>query len=65
MEMQQAYEKEMKFLEKTIAQNPKSYWVWLHREWIIGHFPECDWKREIQLCSKLLKLDERNCKRIE
>jgi len=50
----------LKFTEGAIAQNPKSYWVWLHRTWITSVMSSCDWKRELGLCGKLLELDERN-----
>ncbi|KOC63966.1 Geranylgeranyl transferase type-2 subunit alpha [Habropoda laboriosa] len=28
--------------------------------WIMNHLEDCDWKRELMLCSKCLNLDERN-----
>jgi len=46
-------------MENSIKQNPKSYWVWLHREWITARM-KVDWQRELMLCHKLLELDERN-----
>jgi geranylgeranyl transferase type-2 subunit alpha len=60
-EMKIIYENELKFIEKSIAMNPKSYWVWLHRIWVTSQIKDsCDWFRELKLCGKLLDLDERN-----
>jgi len=54
-------ENEMKFTEKSIAMNPKSYWSWLHRTWVSSRLGElCNWNRELALCTKLLALDNRN-----
>ena len=53
--------KEMKLLEKSIQQFPKSYWIWYHRTWLTQHTRTVDWARELLLCDKLLKLDPRNC----
>jgi geranylgeranyl transferase type-2 subunit alpha len=51
---------ELAWLESTLAQWPKSYWVWFHRRWI-SQFYEMDWRRELELCLKLHKADSRNC----
>jgi len=59
--MEMYFHSELKLLEKSIAMNPKSYWVWLHRKWVTSSMGTiCDWKRELYLCEKLLALDERN-----
>jgi hypothetical protein len=33
---QTTFNAEMKFAEKSIARNPKSYWVWGHRIWLLS-----------------------------
>jgi geranylgeranyl transferase type-2 subunit alpha len=67
--------KELEFLIKSIKRSPKSYTLWYHRQWIIelglGYERETlgsestEWKSkilemELQLCNKMLLLDERN-----
>ena len=52
--------------EKTLTQqclkvNPKSYCVWLHRQWVLERSPQPDWTSEVSLCNLFLKYDERNC----
>ena len=52
--------------EQTLTQqclrvNPKSYCVWLHRQWIMENSPRPDWTEERRLCDRLLQYDERNC----
>lgn len=59
--MNAIFEKELKFIEQTIPRNPKSYWLWLHREWVTSTMQNCNWERELKLCGKMLDLDERNC----
>jgi len=59
-EMETLYDKELKFLEQSIASSPKSYWCWKHRVWITSQMKNCNWERELKLCGKLLELDERN-----
>ncbi|CAK9801482.1 Geranylgeranyl transferase type-2 subunit alpha [Anthophora quadrimaculata] len=54
------YQNELTFTENCLQKNPKSYWVWYQRMWIMNHLEDCDWKRELMLCSKCLNLDERN-----
>ncbi len=53
---------ELKFNQAALAMNPKSYWVWLHRKWVIersGNAGEL-LKGELEKCAALLKLDDRN-----
>lgn len=68
--------KELEFLIKSIKRSPKSYTLWYHRQWIIelglvyerdllGTQNTGEWKSkilemELQLCNKMLQLDERN-----
>lgn len=56
------YQSELLLTENCLKQNPKSYWVWYQRIWIMNHLMECDWKKELMLCNKCLNLDDRNCK---
>jgi geranylgeranyl transferase type-2 subunit alpha len=50
---------EVAWLEQTLAQWPKSYWVWFHRKWL-SQYLTMDWARELELCLKLHKMDSRN-----
>ncbi|KAN0043239.1 hypothetical protein ACTA71_010879 [Dictyostelium dimigraforme] len=59
-ELQVIYQNEMKFLEECIQRFTKSYWIWFHRQWIALRMDNCDWEREMKLCTKLLNFDLRN-----
>jgi geranylgeranyl transferase type-2 subunit alpha len=59
-EMDAMLNKEMGWLEQTLAIWPKSYWVWFHRKWL-SQYVTMDWARELELCLKLHKADSRNC----
>jgi len=59
-ELQAIFDTELKFIEQLIPQNPKSYWLWLHRVWVTSNMAKCDWSRELKLCGKMLSVDERN-----
>lgn len=53
---------ELDFIVAAIQRNPKSYWCWYQRKWIINNF-DLDaelLEKELGLCSKLLDLDSRN-----
>jgi len=63
-EMEPIIQDELKMLQGAIRNNPKSYWVFLHRVWVmqLGEtlgIP-ADWNLELMLCEKLLAVDERN-----
>ena len=60
-EVQALFEKELKFLVGAIQGHPKSYWVWQQRLWVMEHIPTPNWEYEVNLCSKMLDLDIRNC----
>lgn len=54
---------ELAFCEGAVRHHPKSYWVYNQREWAttaLDKLGQCDWERELSLCSKLLQLDGRN-----
>ncbi|EGC34857.1 hypothetical protein DICPUDRAFT_34340, partial [Dictyostelium purpureum] len=59
-DIQQVYQNELKFIEECIQRYTKSYWIWYHRKWVTVRLDDCDWDRELKLCSKLLNLDLRN-----
>lgn len=59
--LEEFYQNELKLTENCLKQNPKSYWVWYQRIWITNHLAECNWKKELMLCTKCLNLDDRNC----
>lgn len=56
------FDKDLNFTENCLLVNPKSYCAWHHRCWILEHSPEPKWQREVDMCTKYLKMDERNCK---
>eukprot|EP00164_Ancoracysta_twista_P002914 GFYU01003878.1.p1 GENE.GFYU01003878.1~~GFYU01003878.1.p1 ORF type:complete len:637 (-),score=114.60 GFYU01003878.1:44-1954(-) len=60
-QIQQQFQGELRLTELGLAKNPKVYCVWHHRLWTVTHArAKCDLEREIGLCAKLLKADERN-----
>lgn len=61
MDYRALLQKELVFLGDCLRVNPKAYGVWLHREWVMLHIPDPDWKQELGLCDLFLKYDERNC----
>ncbi len=53
---------EMSFTESCLRRQPKSYWVWNHRRWVLETMPVANWDGEIALLDMMLQLDSRNCK---
>ncbi|XP_026670397.1 geranylgeranyl transferase type-2 subunit alpha isoform X2 [Ceratina calcarata] len=58
--VKQFYQNELTLTENCLKQNPKSYWIWYQRMWVLNHSVDCDWQKELMLCAKCLNLDERN-----
>lgn len=61
-DVQTIFDKDLSFTEVCLQANPKSYCAWHHRCWILENSPTPNWQREVTLCTKYLKMDERNCK---
>uniref|UniRef100_A0A182NBN5 Geranylgeranyl transferase type-2 subunit alpha n=1 Tax=Anopheles dirus TaxID=7168 RepID=A0A182NBN5_9DIPT len=59
-DIQSVFDKDLGFTETCLMVNPKSYCAWHHRCWILENAPTADWQKEVDLCTKYLKLDERN-----
>ncbi|KAL5280311.1 hypothetical protein ACFFRR_004346 [Megaselia abdita] len=59
-EKQALFDKDLGFVEQCLMVNPKSYGAWHHRCWILENSPSPNWQREVQLCTRYLKMDERN-----
>jgi geranylgeranyl transferase type-2 subunit alpha len=52
-------EAELSLMDSALLKNPKSYYAWHHRTWVLDQNTS-DLKQELGLCSKLLQMDNRN-----
>lgn len=59
--LSQIYTAELKLSENALTQrNPKCYYAWHHRKWILSLGGVTDFERELELSGKFLERDERN-----
>ncbi|CAO1356209.1 unnamed protein product, partial [Diamesa hyperborea] len=54
------FDRDLGFTENCLQIQPKSYGAWHHRIWILENCPVADWNREVELCTRYLRKDERN-----
>uniref|UniRef100_A0A1B0DAL6 Geranylgeranyl transferase type-2 subunit alpha n=1 Tax=Phlebotomus papatasi TaxID=29031 RepID=A0A1B0DAL6_PHLPP len=59
-ELKDLHAGDLLFTEQCLQVNPKSYGAWHHRGWILENRSDPDWKKEVDLCTRYLKIDERN-----
>jgi hypothetical protein len=55
-------QQELGFFMELIRINPKSYWLWNHRQWCLATMAKPNWQQELKLVGKMLDMDARNCK---
>ncbi|XP_063376371.1 geranylgeranyl transferase type-2 subunit alpha [Cydia fagiglandana] len=59
-DLSKQYDDELQLTEYCLKINPKSYCAWHQREWVLTTRSDPDWQRELDVCNKYLKFDERN-----
>ncbi|OUC48468.1 protein prenyltransferase alpha subunit repeat-containing domain protein [Trichinella nativa] len=59
-ELEKHFQEELNLTKDCLYDNPKSYCVWFHRSWVLGHQSNPNFEKEFLLINEALKLDDRN-----
>ena len=60
-ELMDKFKEELNFTFSCLLKNPKSYWVWNHRRWILEYLNSIEfWEKELKNVGKMLDMDVRN-----
>jgi protein farnesyltransferase/geranylgeranyltransferase type-1 subunit alpha len=57
---------EIEYIHTSLLPDPKNYHTWAYLHWLYSHFSslgrisEEDWKRELEWCEEMLRVDGRN-----
>ncbi|KRY17447.1 Geranylgeranyl transferase type-2 subunit alpha [Trichinella patagoniensis] len=59
-ELEKHFQEELNLTKDCLYDDPKSYCVWFHRSWVLGHQSNPNFEKEFLLINEALKLDDRN-----
>ncbi|KRX89229.1 Geranylgeranyl transferase type-2 subunit alpha [Trichinella pseudospiralis] len=59
-ELEKHFQEELNLTKDCLYDNPKSYCVWFHRSWVLGHQSYPNFEKEFLLINEALKFDDRN-----